>query len=71
MQRLYIETMQDILAHTPAVIVDDKLKGVVPYLPLGDLGLKAPPTVIPPPPSGPQSAASIPTPARPNVVAPR
>ncbi|WP_347403208.1 FtsH protease activity modulator HflK [Limobrevibacterium gyesilva] len=38
MQRLYIETMQDILTHTPTVIVDDKLKGVVPFLPLNDLG---------------------------------
>ena len=34
LQRIYIETMQDILAHSPSVIVDDKLSGVVPYLPL-------------------------------------
>jgi membrane protease subunit HflK len=32
MQRLYIEAMQDILTHTPAVIVDDNLKGLVPLL---------------------------------------
>jgi modulator of FtsH protease HflK len=36
LQRIYIETMQDILAKTPAVIVDDKLKGVLPLLPLGE-----------------------------------
>jgi hypothetical protein len=30
--------MQDILTHTPAVIVDDQLKGVVPFLPLNDVG---------------------------------
>ncbi len=36
LRRLYIETMQDILSHTPTLIVDDKLKGVVPYLPLND-----------------------------------
>ncbi len=33
-RRLYIETMQDILSKTPSIIVDDKLKGIVPYLPL-------------------------------------
>ena len=38
LRRLYIETMQDILSHTPSVIVDDKLQGIVPYLPLNDLG---------------------------------
>jgi membrane protease subunit HflK len=36
LQRLYIETMQDILSRTPSVVVDQDLKGVVPYLPLGD-----------------------------------
>jgi len=43
MQRLYIETMQDILSHTPATIVDDKLQGVVPFLPLNDVGRTPPP----------------------------
>ena len=33
-RRLYIETMQDILTKTPSIVVDDKLKGIVPYLPL-------------------------------------
>ena len=36
--RQYIETMQEILSRTPTVIVDQGLQGVVPYLPLGDLG---------------------------------
>ena len=36
--RLYIETMQEILSRTPSVIVDQGLQGVVPYLPLNDLG---------------------------------
>ena len=44
--RLYIETMQDILSHTTSVIVDQGLQGVVPYLPLGDLG-RAPPKAAP------------------------
>ena len=34
LQRLYIETMQDVLSRTPTVVVDDALKGVVPFLPL-------------------------------------
>ena len=33
-RRLYIETMQDILTKTPSIVVDDKLQGIVPYLPL-------------------------------------
>ena len=36
MTRLYIETMQEILTRTPSIIVDDQLKGVVPFLPLTD-----------------------------------
>jgi membrane protease subunit HflK len=40
--RLYIETMQQILSNTPSVIVDQGLQGVVPYLPLNDLGHGAP-----------------------------
>ena len=47
LRRLYIETMQEILQHTPAVVVDDQLKGVVPFLPL-DPGKMA----AAPPPAG-------------------
>jgi membrane protease subunit HflK len=47
MQRLYLETMQDILTHTPTVVVDDKLQGIVPFLPLNELGR----TPTPPPPA--------------------
>ncbi|HEY0418925.1 MAG TPA: FtsH protease activity modulator HflK [Acetobacteraceae bacterium] len=58
MRRLYIETMQDILSHTPSVIVDDQLKGVVPFLPLNDLGRGAPPAPSPSltPPAPPPAA---------------
>ena len=35
-RRLYLETMEDILRRNPMVIVDDRLQGVVPFLPLGD-----------------------------------
>jgi len=34
MRRMYLETMQDILTHSPSLVVDDKLKGLVPFLPL-------------------------------------
>ncbi len=37
-QRLYIETMQEILTKTPTTIVDAGTAGVVPYLPLADTG---------------------------------
>ena len=37
MQRLYIETMQEILSKTPTIVVGETGQGVVPYLPLGDL----------------------------------
>lgn len=35
-RRMYLETMEDILRRNPMVIVDDRLQGVVPFLPLGD-----------------------------------
>ena len=44
LRRLYIETMQQILSTTPSVVVDDKLRGIVPYLPLDP----APPTAAGP-----------------------
>ena len=34
LRRMYIETMQDILQHSATLVVDDKLKGLVPFLPL-------------------------------------
>jgi membrane protease subunit HflK len=68
MQRLYIETMQEILSKTPTVVVDAGVQGVVPYLPLGEPGRpvappaqsgSAPPGPIPPavlnPPAPPRS----------------
>jgi len=49
-KRLYIETMQDILAKTPSIVVDDKLQGIVPYLPLDPTG-RAKPAAPPAPPA--------------------
>jgi modulator of FtsH protease HflK len=34
-QRLYLDTMEDILSHSQPLVVDDKLKGLVPFLRLG------------------------------------
>src|SRR5206468_5820955 len=53
-QRMYLETMQDILTHSPALVVDDKLKGLVPFLPLNL------PNPAPPRPGGAPSAAPSP-----------
>lgn len=34
MRRMYIETMEAVLSHTPSVVLDPKVKGVLPYLSL-------------------------------------
>jgi membrane protease subunit HflK len=34
LRRLYIETMEDVLKHAPSVVVDDKLRGLLPMLQL-------------------------------------
>jgi hypothetical protein len=50
---MYIETMQDILTRTPALVVDDKLKSLVPFLPLNPPN-PAPRPATPAPAQGPQ-----------------
>ncbi len=56
LKRLYIETMQDILTKTPSIVVDDKLQGIVPYLPLDPNGRpRAPTSAVP---AAPQVGAS-------------
>ncbi len=50
-KRLYIETMQDILTKTPSIVVDDKLQGIVPYLPLDPTGRPRTAAAPPAPPS--------------------
>ncbi len=49
MQRLYIETMQDILTHTPTVVVDSALKGVLPLFSPSDPTRVLVPTPAPAP----------------------
>ena len=72
-RRMYLETMEEILRRNPAVVVDDRLHGVVPFLQLGDPGaagaqrtppppVAAIPTTRPPPLPGPamQRPAGVP-----------
>jgi modulator of FtsH protease HflK len=54
LRRMYLETMQDILTHSQSLVVDDKLKGLVPFLPLNL------PNPAPPRPGGAPSAAGSP-----------
>ncbi len=35
LRRLYIDTMQDVLAHTPSIVVDDRVRSILPTLGLG------------------------------------
>ena len=37
-KRMFLETMERVLRNTQKIIIDDKKTGVVPYLPLGELG---------------------------------
>jgi len=53
MQRIYIETMQDIMTRSPTLVVDDRLKGLVPFLPLN---LPNPAPARPAAPAQPQGA---------------
>ncbi len=58
MQRLYIEAMQDILTHTPSIVVDDNLKGLLPFLQLNSPG--ATPTPAPVRPATPPATPGAP-----------
>jgi membrane protease subunit HflK len=57
LRRLYIETMQQVLAHAPTVVVDDRVKGLVPFLPLDTPGRTAPAPAAPLPPAAPPQAS--------------
>jgi modulator of FtsH protease HflK len=50
LRRMYLDTMSDVLAHGQPLVVDDKLKGLVPFLPL-NVPPPKPATPAPPPPS--------------------
>ena len=63
LRRMYLETMQDIMTHSAALVVDDRLKGLVPFLPL-NLPTPTPPTPRPATPGGPPSTAASPGPSQ-------
>lgn len=64
-RRLYLETMEEILRRNPKILVDDRLQGVVPYLPLDGAQQPAAPQSAAPP----RAAAAAP-PAPPAVLNP-
>jgi hypothetical protein len=55
--------MQDVLSHSPSIVVDDKLKGLVPFLSLSGEGQSstASPAALSGPSGGPSSAGSTAT----------
>ena len=55
LKRMYIETMQEVLAHSQTVVVDDNVRGLVPFLPLGDGSRPVAPSA-PPQPQQPRGA---------------
>lgn len=58
LKRMYIETMQDILTRSPALVVDDKLKGLVPFLPLNPPNAPSPRPTTPTTQAAPAQGAS-------------
>lgn len=50
-QRIFIDTMQEVLSNTDKIIIDKDGGGVVPYLPLSELQRKAPAATAPTAPS--------------------
>ena len=57
-QRMYLDTMQDIMSNSQALVIDDKLRGVVPFLPLNVPGPNPPTGAAPnvPPAPGPRTS---------------
>jgi membrane protease subunit HflK len=53
LRRMYLDTMQEVLSHGQPLVVDDRLKGLVPFLPLN----VPPPSVVAP--VAPASSASV------------
>jgi len=56
LRRMYLDAMQNILAHAHTLVVDDKLKGLVPFLPLDAPGTNAAAPPLPGPPPAGQAA---------------
>ncbi|HET6182423.1 MAG TPA: FtsH protease activity modulator HflK [Acetobacteraceae bacterium] len=41
LKRLYIDTMQEVLSHTQSIVIDDRMRSVLPFLPLEPGGAPA------------------------------
>jgi membrane protease subunit HflK len=54
MQRMYLETMQEIVGHSPTTVIDQSVKGLVPFMPLTEMNRPA----TPPTPAGSSTGAS-------------
>jgi membrane protease subunit HflK len=59
-ERLYLETMEDVLKNANKVLIDKAAEGVVPYLPLPGLTGKQPTSLLPPPGTSGLSSPSQP-----------
>jgi modulator of FtsH protease HflK len=59
LQRLYLDTMRDILAHSQTIVLDDKVKGLLPYLQLNGVPAPPPPAVGSPPAGAPPAASPV------------
>jgi len=55
LRRLYIETMQEILTHTPTVVVDTGVRSILPTLNLNDAAHPLPAPAPPPAPAAPKA----------------
>ncbi|HLZ64758.1 MAG TPA: FtsH protease activity modulator HflK [Aliidongia sp.] len=58
-ERLYLETMEDVLQNAHKVVIDKSAQGVVPYLPLPALGDKPATSLLPPAPPAASPAPQI------------
>ncbi len=69
LQRLYLESMQDVLARTPTIIVEDGVRGLLPFLGIPGLSLPAAPAsgarAAPGSAAGTPPASAPPAPAAP------
>lgn len=67
LQRMYLDTMRDILTRAPTIVLDDKVKGLLPYLQIDGVTPPPPPAPTPrpqpetaSPPAAPQAARATP-----------
>lgn len=60
LQRMYLDTMRDILTHAPTVVLDDKVKGLLPYLQVDGVNPPAPPPPVQPPAQSASAASAQP-----------